>query len=101
MLWKQLVEAPLADFGAVGDPETPGSLRADDLRAIRNPKWREKVYRAFQKTPYDFNVYVYNGPEGIAPVGRGYGFVGDPIKVNDLKNIGKYVGIQPLRVISD
>jgi len=99
MWWKDLREAPLADFGAFGDTDTPGSLRADDLRAIHNPKWREKVYRTFRNTPYDFNVYVYNAPEGIAPVGRGYGFVGDPIKVNDLKNIGKYVGIQPLSVI--
>jgi len=70
MLWKDLLEAPLADFGAIGDQDVPGSLRADDLRAIRNPKWREKVYRAFQNTPFDFNVYVFNAPEGIAPIGR-------------------------------
>lgn len=100
MLSKDLFEAPLADFDTLGDLDAPGSLRADDLRAMRNPKWREKVYRAFHKTPFDFNIYVYNAPEGIAPVGRGYGYAaGDPIQVNDLKNLGQYAGIQPLRVI--
>jgi hypothetical protein len=97
MIWKDLLEAPLADFGSFGDPEIAGSLRTDDLRALRNPKWHEKVYRLFHKTPYDFNVYVYNAPDAMAPIERREG---KPVKINDIANLGDYVGIQPLQVIA-
>lgn len=97
MRYEDLLEAPLADFGSFGDPDTAGSLRADDLRALRNPKWHEKVYRLFSKTPYDFNLYVYNAPDAMAAIGRNQD---EPIKVNDLANLTKYVGIQPLQVIA-
>jgi hypothetical protein len=99
MLSRELFEAPLADFDVFGDQSTEGSFRADDLRAIRNPKWREKVFRAFDKTPFNFNIYVYNGPEGMAPVGRQYHDDDDKVQVNDLANIYKYAGLQSSAVI--
>lgn len=95
MLTKELFEAPLADFDVFGDQHIEGSFRSDDLRAIRNPKWRAKIFKAFEKTQFNFNIYLYNGAEGMAPVG----LHSQPVQVNDLKNIKKYVGIQPIAVI--
>lgn len=97
MRYEDLLEAPLVDFGSFGDSTTPGSIRADDLRALRNPKWQEKVYRLFQKTPYDFNVYVFNAPDAKAQIGRQ---LGEPVKVDDLANLDKYVGVQSIERIS-
>lgn len=60
MRLRDLFEAPLTDFQFTGRAE-PGSFRDDDLRAFHNPKWLEKVRNAFSRTPYEINVYAYNG----------------------------------------
>jgi len=99
MRWKEIIsESPISDFGTFGDMDKEGSFRSDDLRALKNPKWQEKVFKAFSKTPFNFNVYVYNGEEGNAPVGKlGH----SNVKVNDLSNLKDYVGIQPINVIKN
>ena len=61
---RDLLEAPLADFGTFGDTDTEGSLRATDLRMVKTPKWQLRVQNAFKNTPYKFNIYLYNGPQG-------------------------------------
>lgn len=91
----RLVEAPLADFDAVGDLDTEGTFRPDDLRAIRNPAWREKVKNAFKQTPYTFNVYVYNGLNGSAPVGQH----GSDVDTRDLQKIAAFAGVHPISVV--
>jgi len=60
----------LLDFKIYGDLETPGSFCSDDLKAIRNPKWIKKLFNAFSKSQFDFNVYLYNVKDGIASFGR-------------------------------
>ncbi len=61
----QLDEAPLADFEFHGDPETPGTIGDDDLRAVRNPKWHAKLIKMFQNIPFPVNVYILNGKNGL------------------------------------
>ena len=64
MRYRDIFEAPLADFGVHGSPTEPGSFQADDLKAMANPKWRAKLAHVFSKTPYDFNIYALNGADG-------------------------------------
>lgn len=90
-----LWETPLADFGAFGDPTTPGTLRADDLRAIRNPKWHAKLVHAFGQTGFNFNIYLYNGAGGKTPISH----EGIPFPA-DLKNLERFVGVYPVAAIS-
>lgn len=90
-----LLEAPLADFGTFGDPDTEGSFRPDDLRAMKKPAWRKKVENAFAKSPYKFNIYIYNGAEGMAPVGKS----DERLNVRNLENLNKYAGVTPLNVV--
>lgn len=92
MRWKQITEAPLTDFDTFGDAHEPGSFRDEDLMAMRNPKWRAKVFRAFANTPYRFNIYLYNGPDGMLRIGH----AGETLKVNDIGNQSQYVGVVPL-----
>ena len=90
-----LYEAPLADFDMIGDPDTEGSFRTDDLKKFRNPQWREKIVRAFQRTPYKFNIYMMNGAEGRVAVGDQ-----NPVEVRNLSNLERYVGIQPMALVT-
>ena len=65
MRWKEIKEAPLADFGVYGDMDKEGSFRAGDVRAMQSQKWVERVHNAFKKTEFDFNIYVYNAKDGV------------------------------------
>lgn len=89
-----LNEAPLADFDMIGDPDTEGSFRPDDLKKFRNQQWREKVVRTFQRTPYKFNIYMLNGAEGRVAVDQ------NPVEVRNLGNLEQYVGIQPMSLVT-
>jgi hypothetical protein len=60
MRWKEINEAPLADFGTYGDLDTEGSFRPGDLKAMQNPKWIEKVDNYLKKCPRDINLYLVN-----------------------------------------
>lgn len=59
-----LVEAPIEDMGVLGDLDNPGSMQADDLKAVQNPKWQLKLRDRFAKTPYPINIYFLNAPDG-------------------------------------
>ena len=89
-----LREAPLADFDMIGDPDTEGSFRPDDLKKFRNPVWRDKIVNAFKNTPYKFNIYMLNGEGGRVSIG------GRDLEVRDLGNLEKYVGINPMSVVA-
>jgi len=101
MRYKEITEAPLADFGAYGDLDTEGSMRSSDLKAVRNPKWVKKVHTAFSKTPYDFNLYLLNAPDGVMSFDgkyyhtRSYDDVRKYHGLISLKNIEKFVGFVP------
>jgi hypothetical protein len=88
MRLRQITEAPLGDFKLGGDTENEGSFRPDDLRAMKNPKWLEKVRNAFSKTPYRINVFAYNGEGGRVPFMTGHltGIPGDKFS-RDVRNI--------------
>ena len=65
---EELTESPMADFEIHGDANTAGSFTDDDLRAIRNPKWLQKVHTAFaNSTDHYFNVYIVNLKDAILP----------------------------------
>jgi hypothetical protein len=59
-----LNEAPLADFGVHGDTYNAGSYSASDVKVFHNQKWLHKLNSHFSRTPYNFNVYLYNAPNG-------------------------------------
>lgn len=64
MRWNELTEAPLGDFALYGDRENEGSFEQGDVRAMNSEKWLTKVKSYFSRTPFTFNVYAYNAPEG-------------------------------------
>lgn len=96
MRWKEITEAPITDFGAYGDLEKEGSFRPDDLRAIRNPKWLNNVYSAFAKTPYEFNLYVYNAEDGRCAFHQPDGSW-SYLNVRDLKDVRKWSGVYSIQ----
>lgn len=83
MRWKEINEAPLADFGTYGDLDKEGSFRSGDLRAMKNPKWVEKVERYLKKSPQNINLYLVNGD----------------IKNRDYEERQKYGGVQSLSYV--
>lgn len=103
MKYLELTEAPLADFDIVGDTTTAGSFNYQDLKAMQNEKWKTKVYKAFSKTPYDFNIYLYNAPEGIANIGKQRypnSPKNFPVQVNNLEKLSDFVGVREISLIS-
>jgi len=101
MRWKEINEAPIADFGTSGDLDKEGSFRASDLKAIRNPKWVEKVHDAFSKTEFDFNLYLHNAEDAILNLGGKYY---DARSIAELRkfhglasmpDVAKVIGFQP------
>jgi hypothetical protein len=95
MRYHEICEAPLTDFGAYGDLSREGTLRSDDLKAVQSPKWQEKLSNFFSRTPYNFNIYVYNGGED----GRIHfphptpGRKGTDLKVTDLIYLENFSGV--------
>ena len=93
-----ILESPLADFSFHGDPNTPGSFRDEDLRALRNDKWLTKVKNIFLKTPYNFNIYLYNAPEGVV---KNIGKRAENVKVIDLANLYEYSGVRNISIVEN
>jgi hypothetical protein len=79
-------EAPLKDFEFFGGDDE-GSFRRDDIKAATSRKWLRKLKTSFVRTPYNFNVYVYNGTEGKVTLGD------ITIEPRDLENVHKYAGV--------
>ncbi len=94
MRWKEITEAPIADFGTYGDMSQEGSFRANDLRAMSNPKWQAKVHRMFAKTEFPINLYLVNAPNDKTILG----LFGNPntetSSYRDLSGLNKWSGIK-------
>ncbi len=61
MRYYELFEAPIADFGVVGDLESPVMQRVwqkGDSKLLQSDKAIKKIHNAFAKTPYNFNLYI-------------------------------------------
>lgn len=69
MRWKEIMEAPIADFGTYGSMDTEGSFRPNDLKAMTNPKWQAKLHRMFQNTKHPINLYLVNMPNDKTSLG--------------------------------
>lgn len=92
MRWRHIIEAPISHLGVHGDLDTAGSFRPSDLKALRNPKWVQKVTDMFARVPLDINLYFYNAPEGKV-------HLGEPIDLRDLEQVGAYAGaVMPYRI---
>jgi hypothetical protein len=87
-------EAPLKDFEFFGGDDE-GSFRRDDIKAATSKKWLRKLKTSFVRTPYNFNVYVYNGTEGKVTLGD------ITIEPRDLENVHKYAGVIDINVVAD
>ena len=100
MRWKEIVnEAPLADFGAYGDLSKEGSFRSDDLRAIQNPKWVDKVRAGLSHVDVPINLYFYNSADRKVTFDEN-GVEGHSIiDVRDLSFLSRYVGLHSLSVL--
>lgn len=92
MRWKELSEAPIADFGVFGDTEAEGSFRSQDLKAMNNPKWTAKVLRMFERCPVDFNVYLYNAPQGKATLASNKNAEHE---FRDISTRNQWMGVKP------
>jgi hypothetical protein len=86
-------EAPLADFGTFGDLDKEGSMRSDDLRAIKSEKWLTKVKSQFANFPHPLNVYLYNGEGGEVWIGN------NKVNARELEHLNKYSGLQTLDTV--
>lgn len=60
----QLTEAPIQDFGTLGNFDDPeGSLQhPSDRRAVTTGPMIRRIKKAWEKTPFDFNLYFVNIP---------------------------------------
>ncbi len=63
MRWSQIMEAPIADFGLMGDMRVRGSMDDVDRRAVLNPKWHGKLINQFRNTAQPINLYLMNAPD--------------------------------------
>lgn len=95
MRYREINEAPLSDFNVMGSADEPGSFRADDLRAMSNPKWQEKLHNTFSRTPYEINIYALNAPNSrhrYSYENRGQKFIdGFPVGLEHRREyIGEY-----------
>jgi len=89
-----IAESPLSDFEIHGDVHTVGSFDNTDLKAMRNPKWVEKVHNAFSKTPFKFNIYIVNLPEAIIPAPDNQSHV--RYRFDNAMNVREYPSIRRL-----
>lgn len=94
MRWKEITEAPIADFGTYGDMNKEGSFRQQDLRAMSNPKWQAKLHRMFQNTKWPINLYLVNAPNDRTTLG----LFGNPntesSSYRDLSGLNRWSGIK-------
>jgi hypothetical protein len=59
-----LEEMPIQQFKTVGDWSKRSSFRHDvDRRLLTTPKAVEKIHRQWEKTPYDFDLFLVNSPK--------------------------------------
>ena len=63
MRWKQIIEAPVADLATVGDLNSPGTFRPEDLKKFRDPEWHVRVRRVLERCPVVLNLCFVNGDE--------------------------------------
>lgn len=91
MRYHELAEAPLNDLELHGDLDNEGSFRASDMRAIKSPVWQLKAKNAFAKTPFVFNVYLYNGENGIVDFSTEDGYE-HKLNTRELKHLSDKVG---------
>lgn len=95
MRWKEITEAPIADFGTYGDMSKEGSFRANDLKAMTNPKWQAKLKRMFENTEFPINLYLFNAPDDIEVSNRkdvGHGPKQNPYR--DIRYLQTWSGIR-------
>jgi hypothetical protein len=59
-----LAEAPVTDYQTLGDFNKPGSFTTTkyDPAIVKNPKAQQKVYKFFERSPYNFRLYPLNIP---------------------------------------
>lgn len=59
-----LEEMPIQQFKTVGDWSKRSSFSSDiDRRLLTSPKAVEKIHRQWEKTPYDFDLFLVNSPK--------------------------------------
>lgn len=94
MRWKEITEAPIADFGTYGDMSQEGSFRSNDIKAMTNPKWQAKLHRMFERTEFPINLYLINAPNDIHTPA----FMGSPAMsrsgYRDVGNLRNWAGIR-------
>jgi hypothetical protein len=94
MRYKDLLikEAPLADYDTVTSPGSNFGDQQDhddafperDRKLLKHPVHNAKLVKFFSKTPYDFNIIMYNGKQNITVGGEATGEVTDRNKFIEL-----------------
>ena len=60
MRFRELIEAPLADYEPLGDFSQPGPFRGPDKKLVPHAVNKAKTVKFFEKTPYDFRLFFSN-----------------------------------------
>lgn len=68
-------EMPIKQFKTVGNWNKRSSFGDVDRKLLTNPKAVEKIHRQWQKTPYDFEIFLVNDPRVNKPEFREVGMV--------------------------
>jgi hypothetical protein len=78
-------EMAIKRFQTVGDWERRSSFGDVDRKLLTSPKGVEKIYRQWENTPYDFDMYLVNDPRVNKPEFREVGLVNMDFVRNKMK----------------
>jgi len=70
-----VTEMPIRQFKNVGNWNKNSSFGNVDRKLLTSPKAVEKIHRQWQKTPYDFEIFLVNDPRVNKPDFREVGMV--------------------------
>lgn len=60
---EEIGEMAIQQFKTVGDWNKRSSFRSDiDRKLLTNPRAVQKIHKQWEKTPYDFDIYLVNDP---------------------------------------
>lgn len=58
-----LTEMPIGKLEKLGNFNKSGAFKSQDLKLLNNPKAIEKIHKQWEKTPYQFDMYLLNIPQ--------------------------------------
>lgn len=92
-------EMAIANYKTVGDFSKRSSISSKvDRDLVTHPKAIEKIKRQWQKTPWEFDIFVINDPRVNKPQFREVGVVDPSFVYNQMKLTPEEIPINPNRI---